>query len=77
MFKLPKIFATMRKANLPLKLIKSNSFLSGVESKYKIINVKHHRRMKRSEDVGGDSQVDSTINIRIGDAKGEFKALGK
>lgn len=70
MFELPKTFDATRKANLPLKLINSNSLVSlHVESKYKIINVKHHRRMKRSE--GDEEDVDSTINIKISDTKGE------
>jgi hypothetical protein len=61
----------MRKANLPLNLIKNNSSVSsGAESKYKIINVKHHRRMKRSA-ADGEAEIDSTINIKISDMKGE------
>lgn len=69
-FQNKRLVAT-RKANLPLKslkLININSFLSRVESKYKIINVKHHRRMKRS---GEEAEVDSTINIKISDSKGK------
>lgn len=38
------------------------------ESKYKIINVKHHRRMKRSNEMG-NVELDSTINIKISDGK--------
>lgn len=66
-----QMLVAMRKANSTLKLLKlisSNLFLSRVESKYKIINVKHHRRMKRS---GEDTEVDSTINIKISDSKGK------
>jgi len=43
------------------------------ESKYKIINVKHHRRMKRSSEVE-NVDLDSTINIKISDNNGEFIA---
>lgn len=44
------------------------------ESKYKIINVKHHRRMKRMAGVNEDD-VDSTISIKIGDNYGELIEL--
>lgn len=69
------------KENLPLKLINRDScnffcLVSCVESKYKIINVKHHRRMKRSDD-NGDADVDSTINIKISDLEGEKCSLIK
>lgn len=48
-----------------------NSILNHTEQpKYKIINVKHHRRMKRS-DQGAEAHVDSIINIRISDEEGE------
>jgi hypothetical protein len=46
-------------------------YAARAESKYKIINVKHHRRMKRDVD-GGNEDVDSTINIKIGDNYGEL-----
>lgn len=63
----------MRKANLPLKLISNNFPVSPrTESKYKIINVKHHRRMKRSADGRDETEVDSTINIKISDMEGEL-----
>lgn len=39
------------------------------DSKYKIINVKHHRRTKRDL-TGIEEGVDSTINIKISDSNG-------
>lgn len=51
---------------------KCNFALLSTESKYKIINVKHHRRMKRSNgDAEEATAIDSTINIKISDINGE------
>jgi hypothetical protein len=53
-----------------ISIIRSN--LCFIEPKYKIINVKHHRRMKRSNNEDEKNVVDSIINIRLSDVKGEF-----
>jgi len=75
-FTIHKVHETLRHSRLITVTLWGSSLriLLLAESNYKIINVKHHRRMKRSAaDVV--EAVDSTINIKISDSNnGECEA---